>query len=74
MSKARPIEYAWGTVAVAACTAVCHLMDPHFQLADLIMVYLVGVVTVSTRFGLYPSIFTAVASVLSFDFFFLPPR
>jgi two-component system sensor histidine kinase KdpD len=49
-------------------------MYPHFQLADLIMVYLVGVVTVSTRFGLYPSIFTAVASVLSFDFFFLPPR
>jgi two-component system sensor histidine kinase KdpD len=49
-------------------------MYPHFQLADLIMVYLLGVVTVSTRFGLSPSIFTAIASVLSFDFFFLPPQ
>src|SRR5258708_30606458 len=49
-------------------------MDPHFELADLIMVYLLGVVTISTRFSLYPSIFTAIASVLSFDFFFVPPR
>ena len=74
MSPSRPVEYAWGIAAVAACTAVCQLMFPHFQLADLIMVYLLGVVTVSTRFGLYPSIFTAIASVLSFDFFFIPPR
>jgi len=74
MSLARLVEYAWGTFAVAACTVVCHAMFPHFQLADLIMVYLLGVVTVSTRFGLSPSIFTAVVSVLSFDFFFLPPR
>src|SRR5882757_10796765 len=74
MSLSRPIEYAWGIVAVGACTAVCQLMFPTFQVADLIMVYLLGVVTVSTRFSLYPSIFTAVGSVLSFDFFFLPPR
>ena len=59
MSLSRPIEYAWGIVAVGACTAVCQLMFPTFQVADLIMVYLLGVVTVSTRFSLYPSIFTA---------------
>jgi two-component system sensor histidine kinase KdpD len=74
MLRGRPREYFWGLIAVGLCTAASELMSPYFQLADLIMVYLLGVVMVSTRFTLYPSMFTAVASVLSFDFFFLPPR
>ncbi len=43
------------------------------QLADVVMVYLLGVVLVSLRWGLGPSLGAAVLAVLSFDFFFVPP-
>ncbi|MEP7050276.1 MAG: sensor histidine kinase KdpD [Pseudomonadota bacterium] len=42
-------------------------------LADAVMVYLLGVVIVSLRFGYGPSLVAAVLSVLCFDFFFIPP-
>ena len=37
------------------------------------MIYLLGVLLVSLRFNVKVSIFAAVASILSFDFFFIPP-
>ncbi len=37
------------------------------------MVYLLGVVVVSMRFGYGPSLLAAVLSVVAFDFFFVPP-
>ncbi|MEO6599617.1 MAG: DUF4118 domain-containing protein [Polyangiaceae bacterium] len=43
------------------------------QLADTVMIYLLGVVLVSLRFGYGPSLLAAVLSVLCFDFFFIPP-
>ena len=73
-AKLLPAEFAWGALVAAVATAICETMSARFELADLIMVYLLGVVVVSTRFSLYPSIFTAIVSVLAFDFFFIPPR
>src|SRR5678816_2775913 len=69
-----PGEFARGAAVAALATAVCQAMAGRFELADLIMVYLLGVVVVSTRFSLYPSIFTAVVSSLAFEFFFIPPK
>jgi two-component system sensor histidine kinase KdpD len=43
------------------------------QLADVVMVFLLGVVLVSMRFGYGPSLLAAVFSVVAFDFFFVPP-
>ncbi len=43
------------------------------QLADVVMAYLFGIILVSLRWGLVPSLFAAVVSVFSFDFFFIPP-
>jgi two-component system sensor histidine kinase KdpD len=65
--------YLLGIVATAASGAVCKLGLGYFQLADVIMIHLVAVVIISTRFGMGPSLFTAVVSNLSFDFFFVPP-
>jgi two-component system sensor histidine kinase KdpD len=42
-------------------------------LDSLVMVFLVGVVVVAARYGRGPSIFAAIASSLSFDFFFTLP-
>ena len=44
------------------------------ELVNLVMLYLLGVMFVATRFGRGPSVLAAVLSVAAFDFFFVPPR
>jgi two-component system sensor histidine kinase KdpD len=67
--------YAWSALAVTICTLAAGALDwRRFELSNLIMIYLVGVVAVSARYGRGPSSFAAVLSVLTFDFFFVPPR
>ena len=48
-------------------------MFPYFALSNLIMVYLLGVIVVATRYGRGPSLLASVLSVAAFDFFFVPP-
>lgn len=55
-------------------TLISQLLSAHAQLADLVMVYLLGVTALAMRSGLGPSLFAACVSILSFDFFFIPPR
>ena len=68
------LEFLWATFTVVVCTGVCVLMFPYFALSNLIMVYLLGVGLVAHRHGRGPSILASVLSVISFDFFFVPPR
>ena len=49
-------------------------MAGRFEQLNLVMVYLLAVVFVATRYGRGPSIFAAIASVAVFDFFFVPPH
>ena len=44
-----------------------------FELTNLIMVFLLGVVFIATRFGRGPSIFASFLAVAVFDFFFVQP-
>ncbi|HEU5097447.1 MAG TPA: DUF4118 domain-containing protein, partial [Roseiflexaceae bacterium] len=67
------LQYAKGLLVVAECTALAWLMLPYFAPANLIMVYLLGVVIVAARFGRGPSILATILSVATFDFFFVPP-
>ncbi len=66
--------HLWAVVATAICTAIAWFMNDHFELANLIMVYLLGVVVVAARYGRSPSVLSSFLSVVSFDFFFVPPR
>jgi two-component system, OmpR family, sensor histidine kinase KdpD len=66
-------RYALGAAAVAACTGAGALMFGRFQPANIVMVYLVGVMVAALWLGRGPSALTAVLSVLTFDFFFVPP-
>lgn len=68
------IYYLWAVVATAICTGIAWLIFDRFDLANLIMVYLLGVIVVAVRYGRGPSILSSFLSVLSFDFFFVPPR
>ena len=48
-------------------------MFPYFDLSNIVMVYLLGVVGVATRSTRGPSVLASVLSVAAFDFFFVPP-
>lgn len=67
-------SYAYTLLTVSLCTAVAWLMFPHMDLANLIMVYLLGIVALSYWQGMAPSVVASFLSVLAFDFFFVPPR
>jgi two-component system sensor histidine kinase KdpD len=58
---------------VGVCTGLAWLMFPYFNLSNVIMVYLLGVVTVAARRDRGPTVLTSVLSVATFDFFFVPP-
>jgi len=74
----RHIPGAWLAYSAAGsgallATAISWAAFGPEQLADAVMIYLLGIVLVSLRFGYGPSLLAAVLSVLCFDFFFIPP-
>ncbi|WP_437987692.1 DUF4118 domain-containing protein [Sorangium sp. So ce117] len=71
--RVAPLAYALSACVVALCTLVSWIMHPFSDLANLIMVYLLGVVFVASRFGRGPSVLASVLGVAAFDFFFVKP-
>lgn len=69
-----PLDYVKSLALVAAITCIGWSIQSFISPANLAMLYLLGVVVIAFRFGLKPAIFTAVAGVLAFDFFFIPPH
>lgn len=62
-----------GAAAIAIVTVVSRLFFGTAQITDTVMLYMLGIVLVSMRWGLLPSVVAAVLAVLTFDFFFVPP-
>ena len=63
----------------AAVVAICALLgwgarSAGLADANIVMIFLAGVAFVAARMGRGPSIAAAIASVLVFDYFFVPPR
>ena len=67
-------DYGTGFLFLTLATVLCFLMYPYFQLSNLIMVYLLGVMLTATGCGRGPAALISLLSVLAFDFFFVPPR
>ena len=68
------VPYAWGTGVVAASTGMAALMQlAGLAEANLVAVFLLGVLLTALRFGRWPGVYTSIVSVLVFDFFFVPP-
>ncbi|HUZ84067.1 MAG TPA: DUF4118 domain-containing protein, partial [Gaiellales bacterium] len=61
-------------VSVAACTAVVAAITPAVPGRATGVVYLIGVLVVSSLFGLYAGLATAALSVLMLNFLFIGPR
>jgi two-component system sensor histidine kinase KdpD len=65
--------YFEGAITTAAATAVGVLIDTHVNLSNISLVYVVPVLIAAARHGLVPSLWVSALSVLSYNFFFLPP-
>jgi two-component system, OmpR family, sensor histidine kinase KdpD len=72
-ARTRPLAYLGAVAVVVVCTGVSWLMFHRFDPRNLAMVYLVGVAFVATRIGRGPSAVAAFLSVVSLEFFFVPP-
>ncbi len=66
--------YAWAVAATLSCTAAGLAMRGRFDLVNIAMVYLLGVVAIAFRFSRGPAALTSVLSVAAFDLLFVPPR
>ena len=59
----------WGAVSISlACTLLAALMFPHFELTNIVMVYLLGATIAALRLGRGPASVAAVANIVAFDF------
>lgn len=67
-------RYAVAMAACAATALLTHLLMPYFDLANIVMVFLLAVVGVAVGLGRGPAVLAAVVNVATFDFFFVPPR
>ena len=66
--------YELALIYLILATGLAFLMYPYFDLPNLIMVYLLGVMATAIHCGRGPAILNSLLSVLVFDFCFVPPR
>jgi two-component system sensor histidine kinase KdpD len=66
----------WAVVVglLAAATLAGLVLDGHVSLTSQSMLYVLAVVVASYRLAWVPSLFCAIAAVVFFNFFFVPPR
>jgi two-component system sensor histidine kinase KdpD len=65
--------YLWTAAIVTACTLLAAALHGRIADANLIMIYLVGVMVVATRLERRHAVAASVLSVAAFDFFFVKP-
>lgn len=66
-------RYVWACSVIAFSVLVAKALFGHIDLANLVMIFLVAVVFVATRFGRGPSILASLLGVAAFDFLFVTP-
>ena len=65
--------YVWGLAVIAVCSLIARGLFGRFELTNLAMVYLLGVVFAAMRLGQGPAILVSILGVAVFDFLFVPP-
>ena len=53
--------------------AIAHVADRFLPLANLSLIFLMAVLLVAIRFGLWPSVYTSLLSFVAYNFFFTEP-
>jgi two-component system sensor histidine kinase KdpD len=63
-----------GSLAMVAAALVLGLVLQHLLgISNIALVFLTAVLASAVSYGLWPSLFACLASVLAYDFFFVPP-
>ncbi|MFI4999633.1 MAG: DUF4118 domain-containing protein [Reyranellales bacterium] len=65
--------YFEGVLTTSLATGVGFLIDTYIKLPNISLLYVVPVLVAAARHGLVPSLWVSALSVLSYNFFFLPP-
>jgi len=68
------VGYLAAVLIVLLCTLVSWPLSNYLAETNLVMVYLLGVLAVATRYGSRPAILNSVLGVAAFDYFFIAPR
>ena len=71
--KWEPEFYLWATAIVALASGISILFARIFPAESLSLFFLVGVLGVATRYGLWPSLFASILSFISYNFFLTRP-
>lgn len=66
-------RYLWTAAICVGTTALALPLPTFFDLANIVMVFLLSVVGVAVRFGRGPAVMATFLNVAAFDFFFVPP-
>ena len=68
-------SYAWSMLGLAVTVGVARMFNANLELAagSVAMFFLVPVLLSAVSFGLRPALLTSFASVMAYNFFFLPP-
>ncbi len=70
-----PLRGYAGALGISGAVAlVASLVHPRLDLANIVMLFLLGVVAAAMTLGRGPAVMAAVVNVLAFDFLFVPPR
>ena len=69
-----PQSYVYALAICGGVTAAARASFDHIDLANLVMLYLLGVIFAAVRLGRGPGVLLSFLSVAAFDFFFVPPR
>jgi two-component system, OmpR family, sensor histidine kinase KdpD len=66
--------FGWATLAVAVATGVAFVADRFLPLPNLSLIFLMAVLLIAIRFGLWPSVYTSLLSFIAYSFFFAEPH
>jgi two-component system sensor histidine kinase KdpD len=67
-------RYAYSVALVTAATALGELLHPPLSITNVLIIYLFAVILAAVYLGRGPSILASILGVVTFDFFFVPPR
>lgn len=73
-SQATTLGFAGGIAVSVGLTLLTLPLIATLDLVNIVMLFLLGVVGVALRWGRAPAALAALLNVLSFDYFFVPPR
>jgi len=74
--EAEPVDirpYAFTTAIVAGALGIGLALQQFLSITNVALVFLTAVLIAAIRYGLWPSLYACLISVLAYNFFFLPP-